>query len=225
MTIAELSAAGFSVSPREHELLSLFVTQLLLENERLNLTAIRTTERAWPLHVCDSLALRPLLAEWSCRRVIDVGTGGGVPGLPLACVAPDIHFVLIDATRKKIDAVRRIAAALGLNNVEAVWGRSEQLASSKPWRASADLVVSRAVAKLPELSGYSAGLLKAGAHAAFQKSLEGIDDEITSSRQIASRGGLRWIETRRYALPPPHGDRGIVIYRKSGAPSEETGDD
>lgn len=214
MTPEQMSAAGFPVDRVVHERLARFVEHLLDENARLNLTAIRTAETVWPLHVCDSLALLPLLRERGAATVIDLGTGGGVPGIPLACAAPDLRFILIDATRKKIDAVRRIVAGLGLSNVEAVWSRAETLANEAPWRRAGDVVIARAVAKLPALVAYAAGLIRPGGSAVFMKSIAGLDDEIAAAA-VAARGvGLRFSDVRRYALPAPHGDRALAIYQR-----------
>jgi 16S rRNA (guanine527-N7)-methyltransferase len=217
MTREELSAAGFPVDLDVHERLARFVERLLDENSRLNLTAIRTAVIAWPLHVCDSLALLPLLRERRAATVVDLGTGGGVPGLPLACAAPDTRFVLIDATRKKIDAVLRIVAALGLPNVEAVWGRAEALAKETLWRGVADVVVARAVAKLPELVSYAGSLVRPGGWAVFMKSVSGLKEEIAAATPHARRASLRFLEMRRYKLPDPHGERAIAIYERGAA--------
>jgi 16S rRNA (guanine527-N7)-methyltransferase len=215
MTRKQLESAGFGVDPAAYERLRRFVALLLDENTRLNLTAIRTDVLAWPLHVCDSLALLPVLAEQDAGFVIDVGTGGGVPGVPLACAASAARFVLVDSTKKKIDAVRRVVSDLGLSNVECVWGRAESLAGDARFRGSADMVVARAVAKLPELVGYAGGFLRTGGSAVFMKSIEAADAEIAAAEMAARRAGLTWTETRQYELPAPHGRRCLVIYRKA----------
>lgn len=214
MTREQLSACGFPVDANVHACLERFIERLLDENSRLNLTAIRTREGAWPLHICDSLALLSLLRERNAKTVLDLGTGGGVPGVPLACAAADVRFILIDATRKKVEAVRRIVTAIGVSNVETVWGRAEELGKGQPWRGCADVVVVRAVSKLPELVAHSAGFLRPGGWLACMKAIAGLDSEIASAQPASRRAGLRLVETRTYSLPTPHGERALAIYER-----------
>lgn len=199
----------------DYERLSSFLSRLLDENQHINLTAIRSAELAWPLHILDSLALWPFLKSVNAKRVIDLGTGGGVPGIPLACVAPNVQFLLMDATRKKIEAVRRIVEPLGLLNVELIWGRAETLARNPPYRGTADLVTARAVAKLSELTVLAAPFLKAGGHCGFMKSTIDLDAEIAVAQAKAAEAGLVHVRTHPYSLPSPHGTRAIVLYRRA----------
>ena len=105
------------------------------------------------LHLLDSLAAQPLLHG---ATVLDIGTGAGFPGLPLAIVEPERHFVLLDSNNKKIQFVQNAAATLGLDNVEAVRARAEDYAPGYRF----DTVIARAVAALPrllELAGHHVG--------------------------------------------------------------------
>ena len=104
-------------------------------------------------HLLDSLAARPLLHG---ATVLDIGTGAGFPGLPLAITEPDRHFVLLDSNNKKIQFVQHAAAELGLDNVEAVKARAEDYAPGYRF----DTVIARAVAAVPrllELAGHHVG--------------------------------------------------------------------
>ncbi len=214
MSIDEIHAAGFPVTAADHDRLSRFLSRLLDENHRINLTAIRSTELAWPLHILDSLAIWPFFDRLSVKRVVDLGTGGGVPGIPLACVAPHVHFLLVDATRKKIEAVRRIVEPLGLSNVELVWGRAETLGRSAAHCGSADFVIARAVAKLSELTVLAAPFLRGGGLCGFMKSTIDLEREIADAELSAAKAGLTLVETHRYSLTSPHGKRAIVVFRR-----------
>jgi 16S rRNA (guanine527-N7)-methyltransferase len=122
-------------------------------NQRVNLTAIRNRDEMIAAHLLDSLVARPLL---SGRRVLDVGTGAGFPGLPLAAVEPEKKFVLLDSNNKKIMFVQHAAVVLGLDNVEAVKARSEDYAPGHRF----DTVIARAVASVPrlvEIAGHHVG--------------------------------------------------------------------
>lgn len=214
MTIEQFHAAGHDVDRPTFDRLAAFLDQLLAENSKLNLTAIRDAQDAWVLHILDSLALRPLLLGRAAKRVVDLGTGGGVPGGPLACVLPEVQFRLIDGTRKKIDAVARIASSIGLTNVEPVWGRAEELAARPDHAAWADVIVARAVAKLPVLVPLAGALTRVGGACALMKSCVGLDAEVASAAKPAIRAGMRFCETRIYSLPNGHGQRAIVVYER-----------
>ncbi len=122
-------------------------------NRKINLTAIRDRDAMVTVHILDSLAARPLLHG---TTVLDIGTGAGFPGLPLAIIEPDRQFVLLDSNNKKIQFVQHAAAELGLANVEAVQARAEDYAPGYRF----DTVIARAVASLPqllELAGHHVG--------------------------------------------------------------------
>ena len=113
-------------------------------NRRVNLTAIRNREDMVTAHILDSLVARPLLHG---REILDVGTGPGFPGLPLAIVEPDREFTLLDSNNKKIMFVQHVAGLLSLDNVIAVKGRGEDYAPGHRF----DTVIARALAALPRL--------------------------------------------------------------------------
>jgi len=113
-------------------------------NQRVNLTAIRDPDEMITGHLLDSLSVRPLLQG---NDILDVGTGAGFPGLPLAIVEPQREFHLIDSNNKKIMFVQHIAGLLGLDNVTAAKARSEDYAPGYRF----DTVIARALAALPKL--------------------------------------------------------------------------
>ena len=122
-------------------------------NRKVNLTAIRDRDEMVAAHILDSLAAQPLLHG---RRVLDVGTGAGFPGLPLAIVEPRREFELVDSNNKKIMFVQHVAGVLGLDNVKAVKARTEDYAPGHRF----DTVIARAVATVPrllEIAGHHVG--------------------------------------------------------------------
>lgn len=214
MTQVEMATAGFDLDESAHARLSRFVELLLEENTKLNLTAIRDADKVWPLHICDSLAIAPLIESAGAKRIIDLGSGGGLPGIPLACADPSLQVTLLDSTRKKIAALERIIAGINLPNVSTQWGRAETLAHEPDLRQSFDGLTARAVAALPLLIEYAAGFVRTGGHCWFSKSC-GVEDEIAAAAGAAQFCRLRLVKSHRFSLPDAHGDRLILEYEKT----------
>lgn len=136
-----------------------YVRLLLEANARLNLTRVVEPEAVGRLHLLDALAALPMLPR--AGSVVDLGSGGGVPGIVLALARPDLRWTLVDSVGKKADALRSFVAALGLANVEVLAERAEVLGHG-PARESFDLVAARACASLPVLAEYALPLLRVG---------------------------------------------------------------
>ncbi len=145
-------------------------------NRKINLTAIRDRNEMVTAHLADSLVAEPLIEGAS---VLDVGTGPGFPGLPLAIARPDLSFTLLDSNNKKIQFVQHAAGVLGLDNVEAVWARTEDYAPGYRF----DSVTARALATVPrllELAGKHVGedgVFVALKGREFAEELEDVTDE------------------------------------------------
>ena len=147
---AGAQALGQELSADEITRLTTLLGELQRWGERVNLTAIREPRKMVSGHVLDSLAVRPFIEGQS---VIDVGTGAGFPGLPLAIVEPGIEFELLDSNGKKISFVNHIIGQLGISNAKAVKARAEDYAPGKRF----DTVIARALAstaKLLQLAGH-----------------------------------------------------------------------
>lgn len=148
---ARLEAVGASVSAPALAQLGDYLARLLAMNEQVNLTAIKDAESAWERHVLDALTLLPLVADVPAgARLVDVGSGGGIPGIPLAIARPDLRVTLVEATQKKAAFLTAVSAAIGLSNVTVHAERAEQLGKSD-LRGAFDVVTARAVARLAAL--------------------------------------------------------------------------
>jgi 16S rRNA (guanine527-N7)-methyltransferase len=217
VTHEELTAAGCEVSAAAYQRLARFVQALVAENRTLNLTAAGDEGEIWRVHVCDSLAVLPWLQKYRPSRLLDLGSGGGLPGVPLACVCETLEVTLLDATRKKVAALQRIIAAVGLEHVQAVWGRAEALAHDPAYRERFDAVTARAVASLPVLIEYAAGFLRLGGYVWFYKSAAAADVEGAAAESAAATCRLVYADALQYRLPGDETERVIVGYRKTGA--------
>jgi len=136
-----------------------YVRLLLEANARLNLTRVVEAGAVARLHLLDALSALPLLP--TSGAALDLGSGGGVPGIVLALARPAMDWTLVDSVGKKADALRGFVAALGLNNVRVLADRAELLGRG-PLRESFDLVTARACAPLPVLAEYALPLLRVG---------------------------------------------------------------
>jgi len=146
---------GIHLSQKQLEQFNIYYQELVDWNRKVNLTSITGYEEVQVRHFLDSLtvtlALKPL-AGGESFSVIDIGTGAGLPGIPLRILLPDIGLVLLEATAKKARFLEHLIAKLGLDNVEVVVGRAEEVAHNAQYREKFDLVLSRAVASLPTLA-------------------------------------------------------------------------
>lgn len=139
------------------------LTDIFLEwNAKINLSAIRNRNGVFVKHVLDSLLILPFHLIENGQRILDVGTGGGFPGLVLAIAYPASHFTLLDSTGKKIKAVDDMIKRLRLNNVQTVIGRAEILNKSPQYQGRFDRVLSRALAPFPTMIEYCLPFVKPG---------------------------------------------------------------
>lgn len=125
-------------------------------NERVNVISRQDIKKIYLHHVLHSLAIAKLITFKPGTSVLDVGTGGGFPGIPLAILFPEVRFYLVDSIGKKIAVVNEVVKALGLTNVSAEKSRAEDL------HLKVDFVVSRAVAPVKEVVQWTSGLIKKG---------------------------------------------------------------
>lgn len=139
-----------------------YMEGILEWNEKVNLTSITEPEDFIKKHYIDSLLSVNCREFKNAKRIIDVGTGGGFPGIPLAIAAPDKEFVLMDSLNKRIKIINELCESIGIDNVTAVHARAEEMARNKKHRESYDLCVSRAVANLTTLSEYCLPFIKKG---------------------------------------------------------------
>jgi len=179
--------AGRALDASQQALLALYLDLLLAANAKMNLTRITDRAAAELHHVADSLTLLPLLPS-GAFCLADVGTGGGVPGIPLAIARPDAQVLLIESTRKKAAFLQSAVAELALSNVKVIDQRAEDVARTKH-RESFDAVVSRAVATLDFLVEYCLPLVKIGGKMLAMKGPKVADELPGALRTIRMLGG------------------------------------
>ncbi len=202
------------------------VTVFLAENAKVNLSALRTEEQCFIGNVLDSLSFIDLLpsivaADSPAKplRILDIGTGGGFPLLPLAMLLPQHEFVGLDAVLKKVDAVDRIIKTLHIPNAKVVSARVEEFAHRDSMRGTFDIVTFRAVAPISTLLEYGIPLLKTRGKCVLWKSMH-IADELRLSLNATKELHASLTHTFPYTLPGDWGERQLLVYEKNaGTPS------
>jgi len=188
-----------------------FSRALLEKNQVMNLTAITEPRDVAALHLLDSLALVKL-AGLESQRVVDVGTGAGFPGVPLAIARPSARVTLLDSLGKRVDFLRESCRTLGLDNVECVHGRAEEFAGER--RETFDLAVSRAVAALPVLCELCLPLVKVGGAFWAMKSVD-TEEEISASKAAVKVLGGRIQAVSDYTIPTTEVVHRVVCIQKT----------
>jgi len=183
---------GPYLSPKQLEQFSIYYQELVDWNRRVNLTTITGYEEVQVGHFLDSLTVTlamKLPAGVGSFGIIDVGSGAGLPGIPVKILLLDVKLVLLEATAKKANFLRHLIAKLVLDNVEVVVGRAEEVAHDAQFRERFELVLSRAVAPLPTLAELTLPFCAVGGSFVAQKK-GAIDLEVSkASRAITMLGG------------------------------------
>ena len=203
--LAELSLDAAKAEPLEA-----FARLVLERNQVMNLTAIMDEADFARLHLLDSAALLNV-AGFGGKRVVDVGTGAGFPGVPLRILCDSVRMTLLDATSKRVDFLKGSCEALGLTGVDCVHARAEEFAAEH--REAFDLAASRAVAELSVLSELCLPLVQVGGQFLAMKSVDSDAELERAKRAIETLGGrLNRIED--YTIPTSDIKHRVIVIDK-----------
>lgn len=184
-----LDTIGVSIDDVTTQTLARYLEHLLEANRRVNLTAVRDAETGWMRHVLDCLSLVPHLP--SEARVLDVGSGGGLPGLVVAIARPDLRITLLEATGKKAAFCDECARALGLGHVDVVHARAESAAHDAVHRGMYDVVTARAVTAMRELLELTLPFAREGGRLLAMKGRAAEEEIAACDRALATLRGAR----------------------------------
>ena len=187
-----------------------YADALLETNKVMNLTAITDPADVATLHFLDSAALLTL-ADFAGKKVVDVGTGAGFPGMPLRILEPSVRMTLLDSLGKRINFLQGVCDQLGFADVNCVHARAEEFAAKH--RESFDIATSRAVASLPLLAELSLPLVKVGGCFLPMKSVES-DEEIASAARAIEILGGKLADVKDYVVPGTNVKHRLVVIEK-----------
>jgi 16S rRNA (guanine527-N7)-methyltransferase len=207
---------GIFLIPRQLEQFEIYFRELVSWNRKINLTRITDYEEVQVKHFLDSLTVTLALKapdDGGTLNIIDVGAGAGLPGLPLKIVLTDTELTLLEATARKAEFLEHMMKILGLDKVEVVNGRAEEIAHNPQYRERFDLVLSRAVAPLPALVELTLPFGRIGGCLVAPKKVD-IKEEIEKSRKAVEVMGGVLREVRPVELEGLDDGRCLVVIDK-----------
>jgi 16S rRNA (guanine(527)-N(7))-methyltransferase RsmG len=151
---------GLKPTTDKIEQLGRYVDLLLEWNKRINLVSRKDEEKIWTYHILHSITLLFKVEIAQNSNIVDIGTGGGLPGIPIKIMRPDISMLCIDSTGKKIKALSHMVNDLNLNGIKTVWGRAEEIGLQSEYKGKFDFAFARAVAPLSDLVLWAKNFLK-----------------------------------------------------------------
>ncbi len=222
---------GITLSDAQIAQFQAFYTALTEKNKVMNLTAITEPYEVAAKHFLDSLSLVRAYVPKETDRILDMGTGGGFPGIPLKIAFPETEIVLADSLNKRIKFLNEVIDNNQYKKITAVHARAEELARKSDYREQFDLVVSRAVANLSTLCEYCLPYVKIGGAFISYKSGE-VEEELNQAKKAISMLGGKCQKVEAFSLPGTEYERTLVVIkkvketpnkypRKAGLPSKE----
>ncbi|NWF94491.1 MAG: 16S rRNA (guanine(527)-N(7))-methyltransferase RsmG [Syntrophaceae bacterium] len=210
LLIEGAKALGIPLDARRVEAFDIYLKELLKWNRKINLTAIRTEKEIVLKHFLDSLSTYPYVS--SISSLLDIGSGAGLPGIPLKIVEPSLEITLIDSTRKKVDFQRHIIRTLGLKGIEAIHGRVQDKEILHAMGQRFDAVISRGFSDLRTFLSLSLTFLKKGGTVLAMKGPVR-SEEIQSLIQLEG-SSYRLKKVSSFVLPFSSIKRSILLFEK-----------
>lgn len=201
------------LSDKQLEQFQIFYDYMIEMNQVMNLTSITEEDEVILKHFYDSMSVVKYYDFNQGENVIDVGTGAGFPGIPLAILLPGIQFTLMDSLNKRITFLKDVVEKCGLKNVECIHSRAEELAKDEKYREKYDICVSRAVANLSILLEYCIPFIKKGGKFISYKSISS-EEELSASKNAQNKLCCKLKNNISFELPDTDNKRNFLIFEK-----------
>lgn len=220
MTALEMmEALGFPADEEKAAKLTEYNAMVIAMSKKVNLTGIKDVDESLIKNVYDSLTVYDEKYFPEKGKVLDLGTGAGFPGVPLAILRPDMLFVLVDSIQKKLTFVEDACKNLGIKNVKCVHMRAEEGGRRRKTREAFDVVTARAVKAMPIISEWALPFVKVGGVFAAMKG-PGAMEEMKQAGKILRELHAELSEKKEFELPG--GDKRCILYLKKTAPCSKT---
>ncbi|WP_216831630.1 16S rRNA (guanine(527)-N(7))-methyltransferase RsmG [Alkalihalobacterium elongatum] len=209
-----LEEKGITLSPTQLEQFNKYYHTLVEWNEKMNLTAITEENEVYLKHFFDSISAA-FYYDFSNEpyKIIDVGAGAGFPSIPLKICFPHLHVSIVDSLNKRIGFLNHLAETLNLDNVSFFHDRAELFGKNKDHREKYDVVMARAVARMPVLTELCLPLVKVNGTFIAMKGA-GANDELQEGKKAISLLGGKLVKDERFVLPIEESERHIIIVDK-----------
>lgn len=196
---------------KQKEAFENYIKVFLTQNSKLNLVSKNDEKFLWEKHIFDSLAIEKFFEKYpsaNSKKLLDIGTGGGFPSVPVALTYPEIEVYALDSIRKKINAIENIKSELNIKNLYTICERAENI------KEKFDIITSRAVAPLKVITGYAIPLLNKNGYFIAYKSIR-TEEEIKDAQAILKKYKAKVIDIIQYDLPlKENHTRNLIIISK-----------
>lgn len=208
-------ARNIELSEKQMEQYELYFKELVSWNEKMNLTGITERSEVYLKHFYDSLTLSQYVDFSKVKSLADIGSGAGFPGIPLKICFPHLKLMIVDSLNKRIQFLQHIVDTLGLQNVQLIHGRAEDVAHQVGLRDSFDLVTARAVARLAVLNEFCLPFVRKGGIFAAMKGTD-LKEEVKEASRSFRELKAKMKNSYHFQLPQENADRHIIIIEKVG---------
>lgn len=204
---------GITLDENQKKQFTDFYEYLVEKNKVMNLTGITEFQEVLIKHFLDSLACVKAVDMSRIKRIMDIGTGAGFPGVPLKIAFPHLEACLLDSLKKRVNFLEETFQMLKLENITAIHGRAEEYAKNKQYRETYDICVSRAVSNLATLSEYCLPYVKTGGYFISYKSGT-VQEEVEQAQKAVKILGGKIQDVVYFQLPDSEIQRSLVVIEK-----------
>lgn len=195
---------------KEKEFFNEYIKTFLSQNSKINLISKNDENFLWEKHIFDSLSIEKFFEKYpfKAKNLLDIGTGGGFPSVPIALAYPNLEVYGLDSIRKKINAIENMKAELNIKNLHTICDRAENI------KNKFDIITSRAVAPLKVITGYAMPLLNKNGYFIAYKSIR-TEEEIKEAQSVLKKFNSKVIDIIKYDLPlEENHTRNLIVIKK-----------